>query len=583
MAALGCGTAKAKRHERSTDVRPGSTGNYSCCIYSTSALGIIANGALTSGRMELASTTASNVNNGNKTFTDNNDFNQRLNAKPDSIVFWAKAVNASNTSQSCCHLYIHDNYNLKDPLGGNPAGYESHIVGKVPAYNFTNNGSTWKRHSVAIEYDACPSNDPQFILITFSTNATPGGGAANDKLYIDDIELIYNNNLSSITVNGNPVANFNQNTTEYYVDVECGATNTISATTASPRASYTIEHSEDGKTSTIKVNHGDKQKTYIVHYKGVVKHVIYDDICQGDSYNENGFTLPIQNTAGEYVYSSRYPLENGCDSVTELVLTVNYPNVTNIDLTICDRAEYYDFHGQMITQPGTYTTTLSNRYGCDSVVILNAIFDSFYQSNISADICRGDIYEENGFYRDDEGIDTLFLQASNGCDSLVVLKLNVHNQDYIEVFDSIIAGNEYINEEYGFSISENKAEGMFTYTNTFANKWGCDSIIQLTLKVLPNEKNTDTIAPKIVTFEIYPSPTTDVINVSANYNIINESYDYQIYNIQGKLMSSGEITSRKTIVDVSKYESGYYFFKVFVPTEPKDEQKRKTVKFMVAD
>ena len=32
---------------------------------------------------------------------------------------------------------------------------------------------------------------PGFILVTFATNATPGGGAANDEVLIDDISLVY--------------------------------------------------------------------------------------------------------------------------------------------------------------------------------------------------------------------------------------------------------------------------------------------------------------------------------------------------------------------------------------------------------
>ena len=195
---VACNTAKTTRHERSNDVRPDATGK-SCKIYATSAFSMIANGALTSGLMHLASTTPDDNSNCNQTKTDDNDFNHRLNAKPDSIVFWAKVVNASDASQACCHLYIHDNYDLKDPLPANPSGYESHIVGGVPSYNFTNttggvayDDSGWRRHSTPIIYEGYTCNDPQFVLITFSTNATPGGGSANDALYIDDIEFIYN-------------------------------------------------------------------------------------------------------------------------------------------------------------------------------------------------------------------------------------------------------------------------------------------------------------------------------------------------------------------------------------------------------
>ncbi|MBQ2541936.1 MAG: hypothetical protein II554_01180, partial [Bacteroidales bacterium] len=39
---IACRTATTTRHERSTDVRPGSTGQYSCKIYATSAFNTVA-------------------------------------------------------------------------------------------------------------------------------------------------------------------------------------------------------------------------------------------------------------------------------------------------------------------------------------------------------------------------------------------------------------------------------------------------------------------------------------------------------------------------------------------------------------
>lgn len=590
LAALGCSTAKSKRHIRSsTNKRPGTTGQYSCCIYSKSVLGVVANGALTSGQMQLASTSMQDPANGNRTLQANNDFNHRLNAKPDSIVFWAKVVNHSNASLACCHLYIHDNYDLQDPLEGNQSGYESHIVGKVPSYDFTNttggvaiDGSGWRRHSAPIIYDGCQSNDPQFILITFSTNKDAGGGADKDSLFIDDIELIYNANLSGITVNGQRIPNFNQNTTEYYVDVECGSTNYISATTASPRASYTTSLSSDGKTATITVNHGDKTKIYTVHYHPAVTTQIADHICKGDSYSQNGFTLPMQNNAGTFSFSNSYPLANGCDSVVELNLTVNPTYNTNVDLTICSSATY-DFHGQIVDQPGTYYTTLTSQYGCDSTITLNLAVDSYYQVNLSEHICEGDMSTTPGFEgRADAGIDTLFLTATNSCDSLVVLVLEVGQIDNIQLFDSIEVDNEYSN--YGFDIAAIHEAGEVTFTNTLTNADGCDSIVTLRLKVLPKPVTPEPEpTPEVVTFDIFPNPTsTGQITVRANYDITKDIYEYQIYNEMGMFIDNGIINSKETTIDVSQYNSGYYYLKVLVGDSVKAQKKRKAIKFMVA-
>lgn len=584
---VGCSTAKQKRHERSNDTRPGSTGQYSCMIFAKSVLGVVANGALTSGQMQLVSLNTSSASNGNRTIQSNNDFNHRLNAKPDSIVFWAKVVNASDGSQACCHLYIHDNFNLQDPLGGNEdSNFKSHIIGMVPSYNFTNNGSTWQRHSTPIRYDGdtCRStNDPEYILITFSTNYLAMQGANNDKLYIDDIELIYNANLSSITVNGQNIPNFNQNTTEYYVDVECGGTNYISATTASPRASYTTSLSSDGKTATITVNHGDKTKTYTVHYHPAVTTQIADHICKGDSYSQNGFTLPMQNNAGTFSFSNSYPLANGCDSVVELSLTVNPTYNTNVDLTICSSATY-DFHGQIVDQPGTYYTTLTSQYGCDSTITLNLAVDSYYQVNLNEHICEGDMSTTPGFEgRADAGIDTLFLTATNSCDSLVVLVLEVGRIDNVELEDSIEVDNEYSN--YGFDIAAIHEAGEVTFTNTLTNTDGCDSIVTLRLKVLPKPVTPEPEpTPEVVTFDIFPNPTsTGQITIEANYDITKDIYEYQIFNEHGMLMDTGCINSKDTLVDVSKYNSGYYYLKVLVGDTVKAQKKRKAIKFVVTN
>ena len=51
---IGCSTAQQTRHERSTDVRPGSTGSYSCKIYATVVnlifTSVTANGNITTGQ-----------------------------------------------------------------------------------------------------------------------------------------------------------------------------------------------------------------------------------------------------------------------------------------------------------------------------------------------------------------------------------------------------------------------------------------------------------------------------------------------------------------------------------------------------
>lgn len=393
-ASLGCSTATETRHERSNDVRPGATG-YCCKIYATSALGITANGALTSGLMHLASTTASSTSNCNETKTNDEDFNHHLNAKPDSIVFWAKVVNADGNSEACCHLYIHDNYNLKDPLGANSNGYESHIVGGVPSYNFTNteggvavDNSGWRRHSTPIIYDGYTCNDPQFVLITFSTNAIPGGGDAGDALYIDDIEFIYNPIRHEIT------------------ETACG------------------HFTWDGTEYT---ESGDYTKTYDIegpHDSIVTLHLTITEgphgeetITECDSYTWNGETY---TESGDYqkVFESTNPAE--CDSVATLHLTITGPISREMTVTECDSYTWYE---QDYTESGDFYHTIDNAEGCDSLITLhltinNSVTNEITETAEDSFTWNNETYTVSGDY-------TQTLTAANDCDSVVTLHLTI--------------------------------------------------------------------------------------------------------------------------------------------------------------
>ncbi|MBQ2573959.1 MAG: T9SS type A sorting domain-containing protein, partial [Bacteroidales bacterium] len=113
----------------------------------------------------------------------------------------------------------------------------------------------------------------------------------------------------------------------------------------------------------------------------------------------------------------------------------------------------------------------------------------------------------------------------------------------------------------------------------------CDSIVTLRLKVLPKPVTPEPEpTPEVVTFDIFPNPTsTGQITIEANYDITKDIYEYQIFNEHGMLMDTGCINSKDTFVDVSKYNSGYYYLKVLVGDTVKAQKKRKAIKFVVTN
>ena len=203
---------------KSTDKRPGSTGSYSCLIWARriyinlvfTKIDAVAQGNLTTGRIHASNTSAAGTGNYNYTDQDGivtlnsiaNPFHMDFTGRPDSLSVWLKFVPYGTDSS---HPYakvqaiLHGNtdykagYNSSDNTGG------AYHIGEAADQTIASTGNAWKRFSIPFVYDY--SSNPSFVLINIATNSYPGGGNAEkgssggnnaDKLYIDDIEMIYN-------------------------------------------------------------------------------------------------------------------------------------------------------------------------------------------------------------------------------------------------------------------------------------------------------------------------------------------------------------------------------------------------------
>lgn len=175
----------------STDVRPGSSGTKSAHIFSNDVFGTIANGNVTVGKINMGSVTANDPGNYNSSIITDVDFSEALTDSPDSLVFWAKftPANGSGNDSARVRAAIHDSYAFRDPTDATSA---THLVASATR-NYANTNGNWIRISVPFDYSG-PASTPAFLLITYTTNKTPGGGSDNDQVWIDDMELIYNSN-----------------------------------------------------------------------------------------------------------------------------------------------------------------------------------------------------------------------------------------------------------------------------------------------------------------------------------------------------------------------------------------------------
>ena len=195
---------------QSDEVRPGSKGSNSALLSSNIIFGVKANGNCTNGRINAGSMTATDAE-GNYNYSDPDSagFNTPFNGRPDSIVFWTKylpadrdAANAVNKAR--LNAVITTNARYQDPEA---TDYSDVKIGNAEINYSATSDMSWQRLAVPFEYVAANKDEkPAYILTTFTTNMTPGGGSSHDKVldsvYIDDVELVYNNQLKEFTMDG---------------------------------------------------------------------------------------------------------------------------------------------------------------------------------------------------------------------------------------------------------------------------------------------------------------------------------------------------------------------------------------------
>lgn len=283
---FGCGSATARRLERETDTRPGSTGDYSVRIFSTEVLGITANGNLTTGKINIGSTTASSPNNHNYTRRENADFNMPFSQRPDSIAVWVKFNAADAASMARIAATVHGDYNYRDPQDVNS---EPFAVGKA-ILNYPRTNGQWQRLSFPFDYDY-PSNDPQYVLITFTTNMIPGGGAAGDEVYIDDLEFIYNPN--TVTIAPDPI--------QYLLVDEAGtlleATETPNAESAAGTISREWKYSTTSGSGYVSFASAETGTTYTPQFNAIgTYYVVCETNFDGEILTSNEVTIIVSET-----------------------------------------------------------------------------------------------------------------------------------------------------------------------------------------------------------------------------------------------------------------------------------------------
>lgn len=187
---FGASAAKKQHMVQSQEVRPGSTGKSSVKLWTMDIVSRKANGNLTCGRIHAGSMTPTDPANYNATERANPEFSEAMNGyKPDSLTVWVRYCPEVMSDMARVAATIHDSYDYHDPTNG--AENDSHVVAKAVMNYSATEDKGWQRLSIPFEYIG-PATSADYMLVTFTSNMTPGGGSVNDSVFVDDMLLVYN-------------------------------------------------------------------------------------------------------------------------------------------------------------------------------------------------------------------------------------------------------------------------------------------------------------------------------------------------------------------------------------------------------
>lgn len=230
-----------------TDLRTGTNGKVCALITSRDATLAIANGNLTTGRVYMGSTTPKNSGivgtglskgkyEGNFNYTDLSDsrYSRGFKGMPDFISVWIKYIPANDSPAkgenkagitAILHTEVPNTYTIasatktaapsvfQDPMPNGTASDVVEYTNKLLSHQVAKakmdilpNGKDWQQLMIPFVYDN--KVEPSYALVSFTTNIVPGEGSIGDALYIDDIEIIYNSQLSTLTYNGTTIEGF---------------------------------------------------------------------------------------------------------------------------------------------------------------------------------------------------------------------------------------------------------------------------------------------------------------------------------------------------------------------------------------
>jgi len=236
-----------------------------------------------------------------------------------------------------------------------------------------------------------------------------------------------------------------------------------------------------------------------------------------------------QNIVSEGTYTETFTSRNDCDSIVTMTVTVNH-DVVKLQEIFYITCGAYNFKGTLLEENGVYYDTLKTKYGTDSIVKINLTINQGVEVDTVAYLLEGEEFVFGNQILTVPGLYTEVFHSSTSCDSVVNLTLfDASSASVVELLEEqacgsyIFYGNEYTQSGTYFHLIESESRENDTlvrleltmtesfhivldeyiyegesyafgddnltesgsYTNTYTTAEGCDSVVDLTLSVVP--------------------------------------------------------------------------------------------------
>ena len=258
---------------------------------------------------------------------------------------------------------------------------------------------------------------------------------------------------------------------------------------------------------------------HITMRQHVVDHdTIRDNVCSGYAYDTLDFhfsaaqnastgTTTVTHTATEQIRETNQI--QTCDSTMTLILTVNPHSQNQRSIVRTENQLPLVFNGVSFYHDIDTTFHLTNRYGCDSALLLHFHVNLNTETHLYDTVCDNVLpHTWDGITFDSAGTIKTSLQRSNGTDSNVFRHLTVHPTFSNTTRDTICADSSVTFCGTTYTLAN-------TYTHHLATVCGCDSTETLVLTVHPTR--TTTLTETICDNSPYDFCGT-ALNTSGTYN-----------------------------------------------------------------